>query len=74
MPSLQAVDRLLRVWNRSYEPRIARLAARANASTLADDAEALDELCGEGDLEWFLKGSGDLISDQLPGEIVRPLA
>jgi hypothetical protein len=70
-----ALDTILQKWNQtaSYATRVARLGAWINATKFTDDEAALDELYGEGDLDWFLTKTGDTVHDSTAGETTTPL-
>lgn len=51
-----------------YGTRISNLAALLNASTVHDDAGAIDSLTGGLGLDWFLTSTGDVITDKTAAE------
>jgi Ca2+-binding RTX toxin-like protein len=80
-----ALDKIMEEWGRTdadYATRVSHLQAGGvdslndpyllNASTVFNDADAIDQLFGEGDTDWFLVSLGDT-HDAGTGEIVTTI-
>jgi Ca2+-binding RTX toxin-like protein len=81
--NLAALSAIMQEWTRTdadYATRVSHLLSGGglndpyllNASTVSDDAGAIDQLFGEGDTDWFLVSLGDA-NDAGLGEIVTTI-
>jgi Ca2+-binding RTX toxin-like protein len=75
---LAALRAIMAEWTRTdadYPTRIGILLASRliGSATFTNDANAVDHLFGEGDLDWFLKRTGDTVEDVEAGETITVL-
>jgi Ca2+-binding RTX toxin-like protein len=73
-----AINAIMAEWSRTdleYDARCTSLSVSLNSTTVQGDSVAVDSLDGDGDLDWFLVGGEDDLSDPAIDlrEVVTPI-